>query len=155
MKGRSTTLEALSCLSDMKDDTIAINGVFIRETAQDAYGHLKEFGKIKAENSSLRTTVRQQKNRIANLEATLEDMTSRYNIADHNAKKKGERNAALQVMLNRTKCERNSAVDDLYRVKAGELSWCQICIHKLADACRSQCLGFTWRGPCDDNGGAS
>ena len=68
MKGRSATLEALSCLSDMKDGTIAINGVFIRETAQDAYGHLNEFCKIKAENDRLRTTVRQQKSRIENLE---------------------------------------------------------------------------------------
>ena len=68
MKGRSITLEALSCIADMKPGSIALNVKFIHETAQDAYGHLKEFCKIKAENDRLRTTVRQQKNRIENLE---------------------------------------------------------------------------------------
>ena len=68
MKGRSIVMEDLSCITDMQPSSIAVNVKFIHETAQDAYGHLKEFCKIKAENGRLRTTARQQKSRIANLE---------------------------------------------------------------------------------------
>ena len=82
---------------------------------------------------------------IQQLHAELEDMTTRYKIADDCAKKKGEMNEKLYAELSAVKAERDAAIRDMMAAAdyIGE-EFCLIC-GRTAEDCKYPC-NFKWRG---------
>lgn len=67
----------------------------------------------------------QMEERVHQLEADLEDMTTRYKIADDCAKKKGEMNEKLYAELAAVKAERDALIYDIEEYCAE----CALCKH--------------------------
>lgn len=95
---------------------------------------------------------------IQQLEAELEDMTTRYKIADDCAKKKGEMNEKLYAELTAVKAERDAAVEDLQMgVCCGTCAYDDTDVNDqpCATCARATTFGnWEWRGVRKEDGNA-
>ena len=108
------------------------------------YQAFKNFGKG---NERTVKELLEAANLIESLAAELEDMTTRYKIADGCAKKKGEMNEKLYAELSAVKAERDAAVAELkgnricQKCKHFDIGWNEPCLH-----CDGENNCFEWRG---------